>query len=517
MELKTIKEADEYYADITTDAEKKDCVRAVYRKLAKTDLYFLLLNILNRKDIRHQWLFERCQEVQANPNGYLDLWAREHRKSTIITYALTIQDIICDPEITIAIFSITRPKAKAFLKQIKRELESNTDLKWLFPDVLYQDPENEAEKWSEDGITVRRKSNPKECTLEAYGFVQGLPTGSHFRIRVYDDAIDEKNVTNSDIIQKAITEWELSLNLGSDVIVPRYGIADIERYIGTRYHYNDIYNTIIERKAAKVRKHPCTDNGKPDGKSVYFPEKLLRKKLGKMGNYTAGCQMFLDPKADVVLGFEIENLRYWNPDQVKARKMNRYILVDPASKKKPTSDFTTILVMGLAEDYNTYLIDGIRARLSLKERAASLIKFHRLWRPKKTGYEEYGMQADIEYIKEKMEEETYNFDISPLGGNISKEARIGWLAPLTEEHKYYIPTILGFVDHEGKSQNLTTIHEQEFKDFPFGMHDDTIDCASRIKDPKFGAVYPELKDLHELAGERHTSTAKGTEYNALDI
>ncbi len=97
--------------------------------------------------------------VQANPNGYLDLWAREHFKSSIITTALTIQDILCthgnDPidesgECTIGIFSHTRPIAKAFLRQIKGELEKNDFLKRMFPDVLFKHPEKESPKWSED-------------------------------------------------------------------------------------------------------------------------------------------------------------------------------------------------------------------------------------------------------------------------------------------------------------------------------------------------------------------------------
>ena len=216
MKFTFIQDALSWYADFLRDAEKRNETRAAMRELALRDLFFLLFHVLNRKDVGRQWLFDRCQEVQQQPNGFLDLWAREHYKSTIITYALTIQDILSDPELTIGVFSLNRPLSKDFLQQIKFEFETNQVLKDLFPDVLYQDPKKQAPVWNlDDGLIVKRKGNPKEATIEAHGLIESMPTGKHFQIRVYDDVIDERNVTNPEMIQKAIKGWELSLNLGS--------------------------------------------------------------------------------------------------------------------------------------------------------------------------------------------------------------------------------------------------------------------------------------------------------------
>ena len=144
------------------------------RYLVLADLFYLLARVCKRVDMLNEFAFARCREVEEAPDGFLDLWAREHFKSSIITFGLTIQDILKDPETTFGIFSHTRPIAKAFLRQIMRELESNKTLHAAFPDVLWGEDVRQAPKWSEDdGIIVRRKSNPNEATIEAWGLVDG--------------------------------------------------------------------------------------------------------------------------------------------------------------------------------------------------------------------------------------------------------------------------------------------------------------------------------------------------------
>lgn len=471
---------------------------AAMAELGRRSLFFLLVENLNRKDVDRDWLYGRCCEVQADPNGYLDLWAREHYKSTIITFGLTIQDILNDPEVTFGLFGCTRPIAKAFLKQIKEEFEQNQRLKDLYPEVLYQDPKNEAPTWSLDGgIVVRRQGNPKESTVEAWGLVDGQPTSKHFKVRLYDDIVTRESVTSPEMIKKVTAAWELSLNLGTEH-------GGIERYVGTRYHFNDTYKTIIDRKAAKVRLHPATDNGKMDGNPVLVSREYMEEKRNKMGPYTFGCQWLQDPKADEAQGFKEEWLRYW--DNTKERDwsgFNLYLLVDPAGEKKKVNDYTVMALVGLGPDGNKYLIDMIRDRLNLTERTRAVFRLHRQYGPTETGYEKYSMQADIEHVKEEQERQNYRFDIKPVGGNMPKNDRIRRAIPDFEYGRWYLPARFTYIDHERKAHNITEeFIQEEFLAFPVCAHDDMLDCLSRIYDEDLGAVNPKPEEQMHMAADQ---------------
>lgn len=480
----TREQANAVYREVIEEKNKP-----AQRKLCRSDLFFLLTVAFSRRDVDRDWLYERCREVQISPDGHLDLWARDHYKSTIITYAKTIQDILCDPEATFGIFSHTRPIAKAFLEQIKRELENNDYLKKLFPDILYHKPQSEAPKWSLDsGIIVKRKTNPKESTVEAWGLVDGQPTSRHFSHQVYDDVVTLESVSTPDQIAKTTKAWEMSLNLGS-------GERTRRRYIGTRYHINDTYRALMDRGSVIPRIKPATDNGKspPEGKAVFLSDDLLLQKRRDQGPYTFGTQMLQNPVADRAMSFKEEWPRFYESIS-DTSKWNKYLLTDPASAKKVTSDYTVMWVVGLAPDNNYYVIDGVRDRMNLTQRAAKIFELHRKHEPKAVGYERYGIQADVEHIKYVMEQNNYRFEITELGGSVPKEDRIKRLIPVFEQKRIYLPKSLPFVDHEGRQRDL--IREfltDEYNAFPVCMHDDMLDCLARILDPGLNAEFPKLE------------------------
>ena len=489
-----------FYATVEDAAAQRgpDIVRFARRWLARNDLFYLLTVLCKRKDLNRDWLFDRCREVFREPNGRLDLWAREHYKSTIITFGLLLQDILAshgeDPEprydgreVTIGILSFSKPSAKGFLRQLKYEMESNDELKALFDDVLWSNPQRQAPKWSEDdGLIVIRKTNPKEATVEAHGLVDGQPVGKHFFIINYDDVVTQDNVS-PEMILKTTQAWELSNSLGTE--------GGHKRYIGTRYAMFDTYRTMMER-GIKPRIHACTSDGSEDWtKSVLMSPTTLAEKRQLQGPYTFGAQMLLDPTADKQQGFRQEWLDYWPATELS--NLNRLILVDPAgSKKRKTNDYTTMWVLGLGGDRKVRVIDVVRDRLNLVERQRMLFTLHRTHRPYFVGYEQYGLQADIEHHKSIMERENYQFTITELGGSLDKHSRITRLVPWFERKDILLPE-RGVVrtDYEGRSHNLIRVFiEEEYEPFPTVTHDDMLDALSRIADPEVPLTFPVPKE-----------------------
>lgn len=506
-------EAMAFYDETINDP---NCDDYVIRELGKGDRYFLFVHILNADYGVHPWLYQRCREVQLNPDGYLDLWAREHFKSTLITYAGIIQEILNDPEITIGIFSHTRPIAKQFLAQIKREFEDNHKLRQLYPDIFWDNPRGEASMWSMDtGVTVKRKSNPKEGTIEAWGLVDGQPTSKHFKLLVYDDVVTIASVTTADQIQKTTDAWDISSNLGSK------DESGLQRrwMIGTRYNYADSYHEIMERTAAIPRIYPATDDGTVEGKPVFMTEEAWNLKLRESSLYNIACQMLQNPNAGNMAEFKPEYIRYY---EVRPLTLNVYIMVDYAgSRASSGSSRSAFSVIGVDGGLNKYFLDGACHKMSLTERWKMLKALYIKWYNAKgvqlvqVGYERFGAQSDIDYFEEKMKEPGEpTFPIKelnwPRDGDIAKDNRIRRLEPDFRNWGFFLPYEgdLTKAQREAKAGGLEylvakpirNINEErivynlmkyfidtEFLFFPNTTAKDLLDATSRIYDMEYSA------------------------------
>lgn len=460
----------------------------IYRDLCKKDLFFLLYFGLNRSDVNHPWIVDRIREVEENHSDTLDLWHRESYKSTILTYALPIQLIINNPEIRICIFSHTRPIAKGFLRQIKHSLESDLLVKDWFPEIFYKAPRSDSAKWSEDGgLTVQREFVSKEATVEAWGLVDGQPISKHYDFRIYDDCVTKDSTATPQMIKKTMDAFELSHSLGTD--------GGGKAILGTNYHFADMYCVLRKKGNYHVRVYPATHDGTRYGRPVLLTQERLDELLRDQGQHIFSSQQLLNPVAISDQGFKEEWIRYYGN---LPKLLNRYIVVDPASKKKTTSDYTVMLVIGIDESENYYLIDGIRSKLNLTERKDMLFA---LWKRHRgiirVGWEEYGLTSDVEYIQTEQKREATYFAITSLGGKTSKFSRIGGLVPLFENSRFYLPRHL----FRGGEDLIRIFIEDEYNPYPYCAHDDILDCMARIRDSAMMVYGP-------------TNTSAGTYKNA---
>ena len=342
--------------------ESNEMEIAFIRHMVTTDVYFLLYYVLGRTDLCYEewyenetldiegvkvpkgegdvlviengkpvvdkkkgrkwrwyrpFLFERCEEVQKEPDGYLDIWARDHYKSTIITYGLTIQEILKNPEITCCIYSYNISTAQKMLVQIRTALQ-NPILVACFPEILFENTNIQTWKddeggvhqmeWSSDGFTVKRKGNPKEHTLECSGLVTGQKTGGHYNLLIYDDTVTPESVATKAQIDKTTSQFEMSLNTGST--------ANLRiRMIGTRYHLHDTYEKVIKNGTVKLRLYSCLDE---EGNSRLYSDTVLKWKLSRMHGSVVATQMYCDPQAVGSFNFDID----WIPARIKRADLN---------------------------------------------------------------------------------------------------------------------------------------------------------------------------------------------------
>ena len=273
--------------DHDREARAKGCQRA----LIKGDLFYIVAWVMEvPMDIcNHPYVVKSCHEIESSsPDGglsmtdILDIESREHFKSTTRTVALTIKRVVNDPDCCTGIFSFKKDAATKFLQSIKETFERQL-LIWAFPEIFYSNPHHESSSWSlQNGICVKRKSSSRrEHTVEAFGLVEGMPTGSHFDHRIYDDVETFDIAKSAGQMEICFNSFEMSFSLG------RQGGTEIIQ--GTYYHHMGVLARIRDKKKAdgtpvyRLIIKPCTEDGTRTGKPVLFSPEYLQRCIEKSG------------------------------------------------------------------------------------------------------------------------------------------------------------------------------------------------------------------------------------------
>ncbi len=247
---------------------------------------------------------------------------------------------------------------------------------------------------------------------------------------------------------------------------------------------------------------------------LLFPQRLSREDLDRLrlemtdANYVG---QYLQEPAPVGGGeFREEWPQKFTLSTARPQDMNIYILVDASAgdeinkRKRKNSDYTAMMVIGLASDRNYYLLDIVRDRLNPTDRINTLFILHRKWaalakKPPKVIYEEYGMMTDIHYAKQKMDMDGYRFALTKVGGGMMKENRIRRMIPDMQMGRWYFPHELHYTTTDGNTFDLVKeIIFSEMATFPKSRYDDMMDALSRIYDAEVSAVFPAVNESKRI-------------------
>lgn len=210
------------------------------REKCKKDLRYLCTEVLGYK----RWSSfhdDLVTFLEAPGRNKLVLEPRGHQKTSIVTIAWSIQQVLRDPETTNTIISATWNLSRGILREISGLLTVGSKLPEYFGAFKTKDT-----YWTKEALNVAQKKHFKNPTYFTGGVDTGK-TGGHCKNLIFDDIVAPENITTKEQIQKTIAAYRDCLPLldpGGKVLL-----------IGTRYALGDVYGMIIEEEMRSLNGH----------------------------------------------------------------------------------------------------------------------------------------------------------------------------------------------------------------------------------------------------------------------
>jgi hypothetical protein len=210
-------------------AARNDMLRQLVIEHRRIDI--LCEYILRGENGDHaMWFHQEMLEWQDQHEEGMILAFRGARKTSYLTIARAILEILCDANVRILFTSDAADQAKTFLRGVKSHFEQNEELREVFGDYSSGAP-----KWADGEIIVNRRTavGMKEGTITCVGMETAL-LGRHFDVIIADDLVTDEN---------SLTEGqrEKVKNFYYKTLLPALEPKGRQWIIGTRWHEEDLY------------------------------------------------------------------------------------------------------------------------------------------------------------------------------------------------------------------------------------------------------------------------------------
>lgn len=364
--------------------------------------------------------------VVAAPRGFA--------KSTIISRFYPLWLALFKKATNIIIISASEDLAVGFLRDIKREIESNQLILTLWGDLR-------SDKWSENHIILK---NGVEIRAKGAG---SQIRGRRPDVIICDDLETDESV-RSDDQRKQLKEWLFKACLNTLLPGGQFLI------IGTIIHPLSVLADLLAvDNGWTKRKYQAYIGGEQvAGKELWgelWNHEALQVRKREIGSFAFASEFMNSPICDETTPIKEAQIRVWKE---LPQQYNAVIAVDPAYSEEENSDYKTACLILCDTQANRYLGHYIRSHSKIGEFQDAVIN---LWLQNKQFVTSIGIpNSGVEkgffdsFLRKCEERKLYppiaelsnSFTNSGTGISVrNKSARvIAALQPLFEQGKYYI-------------------------------------------------------------------------------
>lgn len=418
---------------------------------------------------------------------HLMLSPRDHGKTTVFCHAFPVWAICNIPNVRILLVSKTSRQANKLLKTIRDELKKNELIKKDYGNLMVN--EDKGPIWC---VRTEEASNLKDPTVECVG-AEGSITGGHFDIIICDDIIDDEN-TKTESRMEDLANWFYGT-------IGQLCEPHTQWFVsGTRKHYADIYQQIIENPLWQkqidkaIIKYPesweFVYSTNEDGQQyisgvkvvgdyeVLWPEKwpidVLLLDRQQTGSILFDREKQNDPSGMKGQFLKVDWLHYYKWSEMPPKdELVYYIGGDLAISEDEKADETVFTLAGYHRPtHRIYYIDSIAGRWDFPTQQEKLKEMFVFWARQ-------GMRAH----KVLIENNVYQ---AALAQEIRKDTWIPAIGIRTVKDKITkMISISPHFENESvllRSTELCGVPEfrQQWTQFPFAEHDDRLDSFALI-------------------------------------
>jgi hypothetical protein len=339
----------------------------------------------------------------------LVLLPRDHQKSALMAYRVA-WELTKNPALRILYISSTSNLAVKQLKFIKDIFESDR-YRELWPEMIHPE-ETKREKWTEGEISLdhprRKEENIRDPSIFTAGLTTGI-TGLHCDIAVLDDVVVDTNAYNPEGRTTARNQASYLASIAG---------ADSRTWVcGTRYHPQDLYNDFIEMtydeydkdgnvtnsySLYEVYERQVEDKGDgtgiflwprtlaPNGKWFGFNKEILSKKKAQYFDKNRfRSQYYNKPNDEESATIRKSMFQYYERSHLQRNggkwsysgsNLNVFAAIDFAYSLKNEADSTAIVVVGVDQKNNYYILDIERFKTKdISQYFDRILRMHTKW------------------------------------------------------------------------------------------------------------------------------------------